>query len=231
MNGHTNIFVQARMGSSRLPGKALKRLKGKTIIEWVATRLLNVDRIHNLVYLIPDTSENDILCDVIQRLSHRNNIVRGCEHDVFSRFVEGIRCYPCNQFIRVCADNPLICWAELNRLVDEFLGHHCRYAFNHIPRGTNYADGFGAEIVDTASFLSLEQLNLTQTEREHVFNGLHRVLEEREIRTFDSNLSFNASNLRFDCDTQSDLNFLETLNMDPSQSMSEILRRNFCEIN
>ena len=64
MNGKTNIFIQARMGSSRLPGKALKTLKGKSIIEWVSTRLLNVKRVDNLVYLVPETPENNILCDV-----------------------------------------------------------------------------------------------------------------------------------------------------------------------
>jgi|TARA_Y100000031_G_scaffold154673_1_gene203122 spore coat polysaccharide biosynthesis protein SpsF len=111
--------IQARMGSSRLPGKSFSKIyKGLSLLEMVILRVMK-SKILDMIILATSKESN---CDPLVELADRLGIftVRGSEIDVLSRFVEAIQQYNPDVIVRVCADNPLTDPGEIGKLVDFF---------------------------------------------------------------------------------------------------------------
>lgn len=94
------------MGSSRLPGKVLADIEGKTMIERVIERIAAAELIDNIVVATTDTSEDD---ELEEYLKEQNicNVFRGSVNDVLSRFYECAKYYGAEIIVRVTADDPL----------------------------------------------------------------------------------------------------------------------------
>ena len=84
MEPNIAVIVQARMGASRLPGKMLLPLHGIPIVEWVFRRGKKAKLIHDVIFAIPKTEDNDILNDFLDKKGAM--ICRGSEEDVVERF-------------------------------------------------------------------------------------------------------------------------------------------------
>ena len=77
-------IVQARMGSTRLPGKVLKKIVGIPAIEILLARLSRSELIHEICVATSHNVENDQLCNAIEKIGYR--VIRGSETDVLARF-------------------------------------------------------------------------------------------------------------------------------------------------
>jgi spore coat polysaccharide biosynthesis protein SpsF len=196
-------IVQARMGASRLPGKMMLPLHGYPVVEWVFRRVSRCGRIDGVVFAIPETGDSDVLDAFLRRLGA--TVVRGSETDVVARFDHAASVSRASHVVRVCADNPLICWREVDRLVDFFFAHACDYAYNHVPRGNRYPDGLGAEIVSTATLSSIHRNATLPGHREHVFDYIWSRPDSYVIRTFDPpEPELAHPELKLDLDTAED---------------------------
>lgn len=108
------IVIQARVTSSRLPGKTMEKIGSKTVLEWTADACSGVTD-SNPVIAIPDTEPNDILDEIY---ASQYDIYRGSENDVMKRLIRSGEQYNADYILRVCADNPFIqrqFLKELNR--------------------------------------------------------------------------------------------------------------------
>ena len=131
--------IQARLGSSRLPGKVLKELplgSGKSIIQHIINSLRKVKRIDLIVIATSKGKENN----TIEELFRDSDIVvfRGDENDVLSRFALVSEKHNLTNVIRFTGDNPIIDVDILNCLIE----HHVNNQFDHtstkgLPLGTN----------------------------------------------------------------------------------------------
>ena len=99
-------IVQARIGSSRLRGKVLKKIRGKESIILLLERLSRAKQISNIVVAIPNNSENDILYKLLKK--YKYNIYRGSENDVLKRYYECAKKYNALHILRVTGDCPLV---------------------------------------------------------------------------------------------------------------------------
>ena len=79
-------IVQARIGSSRLRGKVLKKIKGKEVILILLERLLKARLVNNIIMAIPDTKENDILNKFL--IKNNYTVFRGSEKNVLDRVLK-----------------------------------------------------------------------------------------------------------------------------------------------
>ena len=168
-----NCIVQARMGSTRLPGKVMKEVNGKPLIGYLIDRLLQCRNIDKIVVAIP---ERDLQSSLGIYLGSRPvNISTGPEDDVAKRFSIALKAYPCVAFVRVCADSPLIS----PHVVDCMAGISGEYwLLGSIP-------GSQAEKFNTKAFLEAVPL-MAGTEREHLIavqapwfgRPMHVALEE-----------------------------------------------------
>lgn len=160
------IFVQARMGSSRLPGKVLMPILGKPMLKFQIERLKEVKLAHQLVVLTTDLK----LDDSIAVFCKQENVLcyRGSEEDVLDRYYQAALYYKADVIVRVTADCPLIDPAVIDQVIDLFLRNRpdCDYASNTLIR--SFPRGLDVEVM---SFKALKEAFLKATlapEREHV---------------------------------------------------------------
>ena len=191
------------MGASRLPNKMLLHLHGYPIVEWVYRRISQSRRIDHILFALPDTPQDDLLACYLESIGA--DVFRGRETDLVDRFYQAARSVNAGQIVRICADNPLICSSEVDRLIDFFQKDPCDYAFNHIPRnGNNWPDGLGAEV---CSMALLEEIFVKTTKpehREHLFNYVWDNVEKFNISTFEPPKEFAHPELKLDIDTMED---------------------------
>ena len=111
------IIIQARMGSTRLPGKILKPFYGgKTLLE---TLLENLHKV-NGVKVIVATSVNENNDQLETFLRERNELVyRGSENDVLDRFIKAAEENNVEGIVRICSDNPFMDWHGVAKLVEK----------------------------------------------------------------------------------------------------------------
>lgn len=159
-----SFIVQARMGSTRLPGKILMPIPlgcGKPILKWI-TDALKISNYHqNIVVASSNDFSNDVLIDFCQQ----ENIIlhRGSEDDVLSRFTEIIVRYDCDIVVRLTADNPLIDINKLDLAIESHIKSNADYTYT-----TGLAIGMNFEIVNVKALLSLQNENLSNSDKEHV---------------------------------------------------------------
>ena len=102
----TVAIVQARMGSSRLPGKVLKKLGEKSVMEILLARLSRAKNIDEIHVATSENPENEPLCQEVDRLGHA--FVRGSETDVQDRFYKAAVAAKADLVVRITGDCPLI---------------------------------------------------------------------------------------------------------------------------
>jgi spore coat polysaccharide biosynthesis protein SpsF len=193
------------MGSSRLPNKMLLHLHGYPVCEWVFRRVQQAEKIDQVVFALPDTEKDDVLAWYLESIGA--TLFRGSETDLVERYYQAAKQVGADQIVRVCADNPLICASEIDRLVDVFEHESCDYAYNHIPRENRYPDGLGAEICSMQLLEEIHQRSVIsehREHREHLFNTIWDNRTDYTIKTFDPEEEIAHPELKLDIDSMDD---------------------------
>lgn len=110
-------MIQARMGSTRLPGKVLLRAAGKTFLEHLVERLAQAETLQDVVMLTSTETHDDPIADIAKRLGIR--LFRGSELDVLDRYYQAAVHFKIDHIIRITADCPLIDPRIVDRIVKE----------------------------------------------------------------------------------------------------------------
>jgi glutamate-1-semialdehyde 2,1-aminomutase len=157
-------LVQARMGSTRLPGKVLKLIIGKPMIELLLTRLSQSSELNAIVVAASEESQNDQLQSVVESLGYE--CTRGNEKDVLERFYESAKSADADVIVRITGDCPLVDPILVDKCIKKFKELNVDYLSNTQPE--TFPDGLDIEVM---SFDSIERAyNETNSEfdREHV---------------------------------------------------------------
>ena len=202
-------IVQARIGSTRLPGKMMIDLHGYPIVEWVYRRICMAQKIDDVIFAIPDTHDNDVLEVFLKSLGA--DVYRGSESNVVDRFYKVTMVRKPQLVVRVCADNPLISPCIVDSLVDFFARNQCDYAYNHIPKAGGWPDGLGAEITSSSLIEKIHLESTSGAQREHLYNYIWDNQSEFSIKCVPVPKVCAYPNLKFDIDTLSDYIVLQSL--------------------
>jgi spore coat polysaccharide biosynthesis protein SpsF len=128
----TVAFVQARMGSSRLPGKVLLPIGERRVLGWVVDRCRGAETVDDVVVLIGDNGENDALTEWCNRRDCR--YVRGAESDLLARYRDGVSSVDPGLIVRVTGDCPFVPSDEIDRVVAAHSGTDAVYTSNRTDR-------------------------------------------------------------------------------------------------
>ena len=206
----TIAVVQARLGSSRFPRKMLAKLGNRTLLEWVVVRVQESKLVDHIVVATTTERIDDELVAECKKLNVE--VRRGATDDVLKRFVDVIAGDTADTVVRICADNPFIDAACIDRAIREHLESNAQYSFNHRPFGLcNYADGFGAEVIARDALESLQVQPLSAAHREHVTLALADGSVAVRIHECIAPSELARPELRFDVDLPGDLQRLEVL--------------------
>jgi len=157
-------LVQARMGSTRLPGKVLKSIVGKPMIEILLTRLSQSNELDSIVVATSEESQNDQLQSIVESLGYQ--CTRGSEKDVLGRFYQSAKSADADVVVRITGDCPLVDPALVDLCIQGFKQCQVDYFSNVDP--ATFPDGLDIEVM---SFASLERANNetnAEFDREHV---------------------------------------------------------------
>ena len=207
MGGAVSVLaiVQARMGSTRFPGKVLEPLGKDTMLWHVVTRTMRAN-INELVVATTDTPEDDPLADYCRQ--HQWHCVRGPALDVLARYVKAAVAYPGHETIlRVTADCPLIDPGVINGVLDLRERERADYACNNLKR--SFPHGLDCEAFTRESLLYSCRHAETEYDREHVTEYMRTV--PREFSSANLEAPVDLSWLRLTVDYPRDLDFIRKL--------------------
>ena len=139
------LIIQARMQSSRLPGKVLKKVYGRfTVLDILILRLKKVK--HKGLKLIVATSKNAV-DDAIEDLSYKHGIAcyRGDESNVLKRFQQIVKKEKFDYVVRITADCPLVDPSHIKQMINDIKDDPVDYASNTLVE--TYPDGFDIELL------------------------------------------------------------------------------------
>ena len=204
-------IVQARMGSTRLPGKVLKLINGKPMLWYLISRLKNVPGIDDIIVA---TSTN-IADNEIERFCVQEHflVYRGSENVVLDRFYKAATLQEAEHVIRITADCPLIDPSVIQRVIDAYFEN--KYDFFAVATGAGVAnkdfsgrfpDGMDAEIFSYTLLKTAWEQAVDQLHREHVTPFLWSQPDRFKIGNLKSNIDY--SDLRWTVDNEEDFSLI-----------------------
>ena len=198
-------IIQARMGSSRLPGKALmKSDSGKPLLYYVINQLRYCSKIKNLV-IATTTNQED---DEIEKFANNNsvNVFRGKEKDVLDRYFQCAKKYSFSTIVRITADCPLIDPQIVDKVIEQFFSGNYDFATNTLTR--TFPIGTDVEVFSFSALNEAWENAQLPSEREHVTPYL-RNKENSKIINVENDK--NISNLRLTVDRIEDVELIKQI--------------------
>ena len=195
-------IIQARMGSTRLPGKVLKDISDHPMVWHVINRVRQAKRLDEVVVATSDGASDDTVAAFCEQ--EGIPCFRGSENDVLDRYYRAASWIGADTIVRITADCPLIDPVVLDEVVATYLDGGCDYASNTIER--TYPDGLDTEV------FSFEVLEKTwrgaslMSEREHVTPYIWRNGELFKLGQVTQEV--DLSDLRWTVDEPEDLEFV-----------------------
>ena len=162
------LIIQARMGSSRLPGKVMKRINDTPLLQILYDRILNSSFTDKIIIATTTNREDDIIRD----FCNDNNIdlYRGSDWDVLDRFYQTAisqKIKPKN-IIRICADNPLLSYKLIDFVIENYIKSGKDYFSNSNHEPNFLEDGFDVEVFTFEALAFAWKNAKLLSEREHV---------------------------------------------------------------
>jgi glutamate-1-semialdehyde 2,1-aminomutase len=157
-------IVQARMGSTRFPGKVMRPICGTAMIGTLLARLAGSRRIQQLVLATSDAPADQPLADYVRSLGHA--VYRGSESDVLDRYYRAAKEVKADLIVRITGDCPLIDPELVDAVIDKLLESGADYASNIVP--PTYPDGLDAEAFTFAALETTWRNATAARDREHV---------------------------------------------------------------
>jgi spore coat polysaccharide biosynthesis protein SpsF len=195
-------IVQARMSSTRLPGKVLADVAGKPMILRQLDRLSRCTSLDAIVVATSVDSSDDELVKVVEGAGYR--VVRGSLDDVLDRFLAAVDATGASTVVRITADCPLHSPAVIDAVVTAFVSSGADYASNTMD--PTYPDGVDCEVVRADVLREVAAFSVDSAEREHVTLGVYRHPERFSIHSVKGER--DLSDLRWTVDTPEDLVFV-----------------------
>src|SRR5262245_24505111 len=200
--------IQARLGSTRLPGKALLPIAGRPMLAHVIARTLAVPGVDATVLATTVSPEDDALAAVATALGVP--VVRGSVDDVLDRFHSALRVHPADAVVRVTADCPLLDPAVSGLVVADYLAHRddTDYVSNVEP--PTYPDGLDTEIVSASALDCAWREARLPSDREHVTTFIRARTHGFRLR----NVEYPGADLsrhRWTVDEARDLDFVRAI--------------------
>jgi spore coat polysaccharide biosynthesis protein SpsF len=220
------LVVQARLGSTRFPGKMLAPLGGRPLISWVLERVVRSREVADVIVATTDSPEDDPLVAAIA--GYPVAVFRGSADDVLARFADALAGTDAEHVVRVCADNPFVDPDCIDALIREHIRTASEYMFNHRPHGEcDYVDGLGAEIIERDVFDRLSREATRREHREHVTLAIVDGTIRAQGRGMRAPEALRHPEVRLDVDTPEDLHRLQGIvesgRLSPGSTAEEIV--------
>jgi spore coat polysaccharide biosynthesis protein SpsF len=212
------LIIQARMGSTRLPGKSMMPLAGAPLVSRILERVKRCRRIDDIVLAIPDTPGDRVLEPLGREAGVQ--VFAGSENDLVERYYQAALRSRADIVGRLPADNATPEPAEIDRIADHHraLGGRGFSSNLSVIDDNGYPDGIGAEMFDFSLLAEARERHTDPVQREHVHRNFFDYAAPRAvdpawcpISTVQCPKEFRRPDLVLDVNTQAQYEFMREL--------------------
>ncbi|HWS95789.1 MAG TPA: glycosyltransferase family protein [Candidatus Methylomirabilis sp.] len=198
-------IIQARMGSNRLPGKVMKDIAGKPMLERVVNRVRRARTLQAVVVATSTKAADDEIAEFCD--ASRIPVFRGNELDVLDRYYRAAKAYAAEVIVRVTSDCPLIDPEVVDRVVRAYLDRHPDFAWNDI--GSSFPRGLDVEVMSIAALERAWSEAADGYQRTHVTPYFH--MNPGTFRCLALTEDNDYGSYRWTVDTVEDLEFVRAI--------------------
>jgi len=192
------------MGSKRLPNKALLKIAGRPVLEWIVLRLKSCKELDQVVLSITDQKKDDVLERLAEKLSAQ--CFRGSETDLIQRLLGTARAFGADVVVRITGDCPLTDPDLIDRMVREFRSHMSSVDFVTNTYQRTYPDGLDIDILPLRTLERMNKEVKVPYYREYL---TYYIMENpTKYRILNIAQEQNLSTLRWTLDYPEDLKFM-----------------------
>lgn len=201
----TAAIIQARLGSTRLPGKTLKVLNGKPLIFHIINRLKFCKQIDTII-LATTTNPID---DRLVKWCENNKVLcfRGDEYNVLKRYYDAATEYKVDIIVRVTADDPFKDPDVIDSVIALLKTESFDFVFNNCP--PSFPEGLDTEVFTYKAIKQAFEAETTDFEKEHVTQYFYHNTDKFKLANFA--YKKNVSNIRLTVDTERDFELAEKI--------------------
>ncbi len=198
-------IIQARMGSTRLPGKVMLDLGGDSVLARVVARVKRARSIAEVMVATSDGSGDDVIVEECKRVETK--VFRGDENDVLDRYYRAAQFSRAEAVVRITADCPLLDPEITDVTVNEFLDKRPDYASNVLVR--TYPRGLDTEVFTTSALEHAWRESAERYQRAHVTPYIFQNPQRFRLLAVQGQQDY--SRFRWTLDTPEDLEFLRAV--------------------
>ena len=204
-------IIQARMGSTRLPGKVLKKVLGKTLLEYQIERVKRAKTLDEIIIATTIKESDDQIVQLCQQFSIP--YYRGSEEDVLSRYYEAATEFGVDVIVRLTSDCPIIDPTVIDKVVEHYLENKDRYDYVSNTLTRTYPRGLDTEVMSYEVLKKAHEEAKELVYREHVTAYIYH--HPDQFRLCNVSNEKDESKHRWTVDTEEDFllikHILETL--------------------
>lgn len=222
----TIAAVCVRMGSLRLPGKALRVVAGKPLLAHLIDRLRLTARLDGIVVATSGRSENDRLVQFCA--SQSIPCFRGDEDDVLGRLLAALHSQNADVGVNIFGDGPIIDPAIIDRMVDEYARADGQFDFVSNDLTTTWPSGMEVEVFSVQSLADAALKCRDSAVREHGTLFIRQNPELYRLRNIEAPADLRRSGLSLEVDVAEDIPVIEALlkkfSNRPNASLSDYIK-------
>ena len=196
------IIIQARLTSTRLPKKVLKKIyKNQSMLEFLLNRLTKRFKDEDIIVALAKNKMNLPIFKILNK--YKIKYLEGSEGNVLSRYYKSAEKFKADNIVRITSDCPLIDTNLIFKMIKYFKNNNYDYLSNTLPEeNKTFPDGSDVEIFKFSSMKKMIKLNLTRSEKEHVTN---RFWSSKIFKSKLYKSKKDLSKYRYSVDYQSDI--------------------------
>lgn len=202
--------VQARMGSTRLPGKVLKKINGEPMIKYTLDSLKRSKYIDEVVLATSDLKKDKPLAEFANEYNF--NLFRGSEEDVLARYYHAAKEYNADVVVRITGDCPLIDYQITDNVIKLYLDNKNEVDFvaNNIKR--TFPRGVDTSVISSETLKIAYKNAELKAEREHVVLYIKKTHEEDfNLLNYKAKGKYNRPDIRITVDEKEDLELVREI--------------------
>ena len=205
MKMKTVATIEARMTSSRLPGKVLMEYCGKTNLEHIVTRLKRSRLLDEVVVATTVNKTDDPIVALCEKIGCR--YYRGSEEDVLLRVLEAAQSVEGELIVEITGDCPMIDYRHVDYLIEMYRAHEVDYVANVLER--TFPRGFDTQVFSVDTLLDVSKKTQNKADREHVSLYIYAGETPYRLMNWKAPENLNHPELEVTLDTKEDYELLK----------------------
>lgn len=199
--------IEARMTSSRLPGKVLMDFCNKPNLQHIIERLRRSRYLDEVVVATTINKEDDAIVELCEKLECR--YYRGSEEDVLLRVLEAAKSVQAQIIVEITGDCPVIDWRHVDHLVEMFFSGEYDYVSNTIER--SFPRGFDTQVFPVSVLEEVNEITKSPIDHEHVSIYIYTHPEKYRLLNWKAEGKMNHQEFEITLDTKEDYEFITSI--------------------